>query len=79
MPNDPSSSLQPEALCEIEQVTSARVSREDELSCRVELSLKDPDKEVSTTSLYDFFTQSEKKRFVKVFLLAEWDFFNGHC
>lgn len=53
--NAPLFSLQPEALCEIEQVTSARVSREDELSCRVELSLKDPDKEVSTTSfLYCF-------------------------
>ncbi|XP_047475447.1 uncharacterized protein LOC125029539 isoform X5 [Penaeus chinensis] len=43
----------PEALCEIEQVTSARVSREDELSCRVELSLKDPDKENLVVSLED--------------------------
>lgn len=41
----------PEALCEIEQVTAVRVSREDELSFRVELSLKDPDKENLLLSL----------------------------
>nr|XP_045586539.1 FERM and PDZ domain-containing protein 4-like isoform X1 [Procambarus clarkii] len=42
------SSVLPEALCEIEQATGVRVSREDELSYCVEISLKDPDKEVST-------------------------------
>ncbi|XP_045121311.1 uncharacterized protein LOC123510326 isoform X6 [Portunus trituberculatus] len=41
----------PEPLCEIEQVTAVRVSREDELSYRVELSLKDPDKENLLLSL----------------------------
>lgn len=43
----------PEALCEIEQVTGVRVSREDELSYRVEISLKDPDKENLLLSLED--------------------------
>ncbi|KAK8738768.1 hypothetical protein OTU49_003663 [Cherax quadricarinatus] len=43
----------PEALCEIEQATGVRVSREDELSYRVEISLKDPDKENLLLSLED--------------------------
>ena len=39
--------FQPVALCDIEGVESIQVSREDEVTRRVLLNLKDPDKEVS--------------------------------
>ncbi|CAL4059833.1 unnamed protein product, partial [Meganyctiphanes norvegica] len=41
----------PEALCELEQVTAVCLSREDEVSARLELTLKNPDKENLVLSL----------------------------
>ena len=41
-----SSFFQPLNLCDIEQATSVVVSKEDELSQKIEVQLKDPDKEV---------------------------------
>jgi hypothetical protein len=43
--------LQPVALCDIEGLESIQVSREDEVTRRILLNLKDPDKEVSTCFL----------------------------
>ena len=43
--------LQPLNLCDIEQVTRIVVSREDEINQRVDIQLKDPDKEVSRCHL----------------------------
>lgn len=40
-------SLQPYNLCDIEEATGVVVSKEDEISQKVEIQLKDPDKEVS--------------------------------
>ena len=40
--------LQPQNLCDIEQVTRIEVSKEDEVSYKIDIHLKDPDKEVCT-------------------------------
>ena len=40
--------LQPQNLCDIEQVTRIEVSKEDEVSHKIDIHLKDPDKEVCT-------------------------------
>jgi hypothetical protein len=40
--------LQPLNLCDIDEATSVIVSKEDDLSKKVEITLKDPDKEVYT-------------------------------
>ena len=39
--------MQPQNLCDIEQVTRIDVTKEDELSQKLDIQLKDPDKEVS--------------------------------
>lgn len=39
-------SFQPQNLCDIEQVTRIEVSKEDEVSYKIDIHLKDPDKEV---------------------------------
>ena len=39
--------FQPLNLCDIEQVTSVLVTKEDEISQKVDIQLKDPEKEVS--------------------------------
>lgn len=44
-------SLQPLTLCNIEDITSLNVRREDELTQYVEIRLKDPDKETLLLSL----------------------------
>ena len=40
--------FQPLNLCDIEQITSAIVTKEDEISQKIDIQLKDPDKEVNT-------------------------------
>ena len=39
--------FQPLNLCDIEQITSVVVTKEDEISQKIDIQLKDPDKEVS--------------------------------
>ena len=43
--------LQPQNLCDIEQVTRIEVSKEDEVSYKIDIHLKDPDKEVTFASI----------------------------
>ena len=40
--------FQPLNLCDIEQITSAIVTKEDEISQKIDIQLKDPDKEVNS-------------------------------
>ena len=40
--------FQPLNLCDIEQITSAIVTKEDEISQKIDIQLKDPDKEGNT-------------------------------
>ena len=44
--------MQPQNLCDIEQVTRIDVTKEDELSQKLDIQLKDPDKEVSIKYMY---------------------------
>ena len=60
--------FQPVALCDIEGVESIQVSREDEVTRRVLLNLKDPDKEVG---IYPANFQSQQHRAKAYFMRTE--------
>ena len=45
--------FQPQNLCDIDAVCSLSVSREDEVHRKVDIALKDPDKEVDIVDIVD--------------------------
>ena len=46
--------FQPQNLCDIESVVSLSITRDDEVHKKVDISLKDPDKEVRAASHFSY-------------------------
>ena len=58
--------FQPQNLCDIQNLSAISVSRDDEVHRKVDITLKDPDKEVT----YQICNEADQKIFILIFRIC---------